>query len=307
MVGDRVAGLAVKNPLMVAFARHYGTSVELCERADPQTKGGSEATVKIAKGDLVPTDANLLPDYANWNRLGDECEAFLERVNARPHAVTKRPPLEMLEVERGFLHPMPKQPFSFAFGRTRKVSDTALVAWRGAWYSVPHQLAGESVLVRERGDTVIVTAAAGDGFREAARHRLAGRGQRVVDESHYPPAPAGPLNRRPRPGNATEEEFLGIGPNAALWLKAASAAGTSRLKERLEEIVQLARLDGREAIDDALAVAAAAGRFGFGDIEQISVSVPPGPWYRAGPDRFLQNGTSAWRNFGVHVRKEDDR
>jgi hypothetical protein len=30
--------------------------------ADPQTKGGSEATVRIAKADLVPTDHNLRAD-----------------------------------------------------------------------------------------------------------------------------------------------------------------------------------------------------------------------------------------------------
>jgi len=31
--------------------------------ADPQSKGGSENTVKIAKADLVPTSANLLEQY----------------------------------------------------------------------------------------------------------------------------------------------------------------------------------------------------------------------------------------------------
>ena len=38
---------------------------------DPESKGGVEATVKIAKADLVPSDANLLPAYgsfAGWRR-----------------------------------------------------------------------------------------------------------------------------------------------------------------------------------------------------------------------------------------------
>jgi hypothetical protein len=41
--------------------------------ADPQTKGGSEATVRIAKADLVPTDHNLRADYASFTELEDAC------------------------------------------------------------------------------------------------------------------------------------------------------------------------------------------------------------------------------------------
>jgi hypothetical protein len=35
-----VAGIAVRNPQMVAFARHYGVTVHTCEPADPASKGG---------------------------------------------------------------------------------------------------------------------------------------------------------------------------------------------------------------------------------------------------------------------------
>jgi hypothetical protein len=36
----------------------YGLTFASCVPADPQSKGGSEATVRIATGDLVPTDAH---------------------------------------------------------------------------------------------------------------------------------------------------------------------------------------------------------------------------------------------------------
>jgi len=42
---DHVAGIAVRNPQIVAFARHYGLTVHTCEPADPASKGGSESTV----------------------------------------------------------------------------------------------------------------------------------------------------------------------------------------------------------------------------------------------------------------------
>src|SRR3954468_13628297 len=49
---DHVCGIAVRNPKIVAAARHYGFTVQTCVPADPQSKGGSEATVRIAKADL---------------------------------------------------------------------------------------------------------------------------------------------------------------------------------------------------------------------------------------------------------------
>lgn len=63
---DRVAGIAVRHPELVAAGRHYGLQIVACQLADPESKGGSESTVKIAKADLVPTEANLLPAYETF-------------------------------------------------------------------------------------------------------------------------------------------------------------------------------------------------------------------------------------------------
>jgi hypothetical protein len=97
---EHVAGIPVRNPGMAAFARHYLLTVATCLPADPATKGGSEATVRIAKADLVPTDANLLGDYRSFAELEAACAAFCDEVNARPHRVTRRAPAEMLVEER---------------------------------------------------------------------------------------------------------------------------------------------------------------------------------------------------------------
>ena len=77
-----------------------GITVATCVPADPESKGGSEATVRVAKADLVPTDANLRGDYTSWAELVEACEAFTAEVNARVHRVTRRPPVEMLTEER---------------------------------------------------------------------------------------------------------------------------------------------------------------------------------------------------------------
>lgn len=66
---DVVAGVRVRHPQIVAACRHYGLTVHACVPFDPQSKGGSEATVRISKADLVPTDANLLPHCASFAEL----------------------------------------------------------------------------------------------------------------------------------------------------------------------------------------------------------------------------------------------
>ena len=76
---DHVCGIAVRNPTIVDVSRHYGLTIATCEPADPQSKGGSEATVKIAKADLVPTDHNLRDEYEDFAELEAACEQFMAR------------------------------------------------------------------------------------------------------------------------------------------------------------------------------------------------------------------------------------
>ena len=58
----------MRNPTIVSVGRHYGLTVATCVRADPQSKGGSEATVRIAKADLGPTEHNLRDGYDDSRR-----------------------------------------------------------------------------------------------------------------------------------------------------------------------------------------------------------------------------------------------
>lgn len=123
---DRIAGIPVPHPEIVAAGRHYGCKVETCEPFDPESKGGAEHTVKIAKADLVPTTANLLPEYATFTDLADACWAWCERINARPHRETGVAPVIRLGIEREHLHVLPAEPHAMALGEERLVG-----AWGG--------------------------------------------------------------------------------------------------------------------------------------------------------------------------------
>ncbi len=149
---EHVAGLAVRNPQTVAFARHYGLTVHTCEPADPASKGGSESTVKLAKADLVPTETNLLGAYGSFAELERACEVFCEQVNARVHRTTRRAPVDMLAEERARLHVLPAAPHTVALGLSRTVAaKTPMVTFDGGQYSVPHTLLGRAVWVRVHG------------------------------------------------------------------------------------------------------------------------------------------------------------
>src|SRR5258708_27752610 len=118
---DHIARIAVRHPTMVEVGRYFGLTLASCVPADPPTKGGSEATVRIPSADLVPTDANLLPDDSSFVEYRRACDGFCERVNARPHSVTKCPPIERLAQERERLHPLPAEPYPASFGVTQAV------------------------------------------------------------------------------------------------------------------------------------------------------------------------------------------
>src|SRR5271163_3022451 len=110
-VTDRhIAGIAVRNAAMVAVSSYYGVTICTCVPYDPETKGGSESTVKIAKADLVPTEANLLDEYRSFAELDAACAQATATFNGRVHSVTRRIPNEALEEELAFLHRLPDAP-----------------------------------------------------------------------------------------------------------------------------------------------------------------------------------------------------
>jgi transposase len=300
---DHVCGIAVRNPQIVAASRHYGLTVASCVPADPESKGGSEATVRIAKADLVPTDHNLRAGYASFAELQAACVAFCEQVNGREHRVTGRVPAEMLRCERERLHPLPASPHTICFGQTRKVSRESTVSVGRAIYSVPHELVGERVWARAHdGELVVVHADGAHGPREVARHPLTTPGSPRICDEHYPPRPPGALGRRPRAASAQEAAFLAIGPGAAKWLTGAASVGATRVRRKMAEAVDLAKMHGGGEVDAALEAAADVERFGDGDLASIlahragaEVIAFPGRRTEAGT---LQRSTAAWEGFG---------
>jgi transposase len=307
---DRVAGIAVRHPEMVALGRHYGCTVETCVPFDPQSKGGVEATVKIAKADLVPSEANLLPAYRGFAELEEACREFCGRVNGRVHRETAAVPADRLAAEREMLHPLPAQPYVLALGEERLVGDDQTIRFGSVRYSTPPGHAGTRVWCRVAGQELVITARAARGAAEIARHRLSTPGSPSILDEHYPGHPGrnGPRQPRPRPRTQAEAAFVAIGDGAQRWLTEAAASGAQRIRSKMARAVELAAVVGTDRVDAALGLAAIAGRFADSDlasiIDHLAAEREIGAVVIADQAHSAQPGTAGWARLG---RQEGSR
>ena len=299
---EHVARIAVRHPEIVATGAHYGLTITTCLPADAPSKGGVEATVRIAKADLVPTDANLLAAYASFAELEAAAAAFCAEVNARPHRITRRPPVEMLAEERHHMHRLPLEPYTAAFGVTRTVpANTPMVSFDAGQYSVPHELCGQRVWARRHGEEVVFVHVGRQGAKEVARHVETTPGNPRVDDAHFPPRTEDPLHRSPVAQNDDEAAFLAIGEGARRWLTEAAGSGTNRVRAKMAAAVALAKLHPINQVDWALGHCAVMGRFREGDVSSVlahRTAAAGGEPLSASDTHSLSDGAAAWEEFG---------
>jgi transposase len=301
---EHIAGVPVRHPEIASAGRHYGVQITTCVPGDPESKGGSEATVKIAKADLVPTSANLRDEYASFAELVAQAALFCDKVNGRPHRETARIPSDMLVEEHARLHPIPAEPYAAALGEPRVVTRASVISLGGVRYSVPHTLIDQQVFVRVEGEEVVIAHQGRDGVAEVARHQVSTPGTPRIELSHYPPRSSSKiLDHTPKPRTPEEAAFLAMGPGAAGWLTAAGAAGATRIRKKMDRALDFAAVYGSEAVDAALAAAAQASRFAEHDLASIlrhqQQALDPGRIVvPIAEEMSLQPGTSRWKEVG---------
>ena len=319
---EHVAGVPVRHPMIVAAGRHYGLTVHTCVPFDPESKGGSEATVRIAKADLVPTKANLLTGYNSFAELAEACEAFCDKVNGRVHRETNRIPAEALLVEQAPAASDPGRAVHRRVGRDPQrqhrpddpVRVGALLHPTG-----PGRPGGVGPRRRRRAGhrrqpDDDLGRWNGPGLTEVARHRLSTPGNPRIDLSHYPDHPqqpdGSPKPPQPKGRSSEEKAFLALGPGAHSWLVEAAAVGAQRVRSKMTAALELAALVGVEPVDAALGVAAAAGRFAEGDLLAIVHHRANGASIAslvvADEGHSVQPGTSSWAAFGTRTELDTD-
>ncbi|MGW7063604.1 hypothetical protein ACWGHM_34605 [Streptomyces sp. NPDC054904] len=155
------------------------------------------------------------------------------------------------------------------------------------------------------GEEFSITARTNSGdLSEIWRHQLSTTGVPQIIDAHYPDHPDGRGIHQPRlqPRSEAEIAFVDIGPGAGRWLKEAGAAGGTRIRAKMARAVELATILGNDRVDQALGLAATAGRFADDDLlsilGHIADSKPAGEVVRADEAHSVQNGTIAWQALG---------
>lgn len=262
--GAVVANVVVPTPAYVRFAAHYGFRPDFCEAADPASKGIVENLVGYAKADLVVPGALLGGDLDDG-----AARRWCAEVNATVHSETAAVPAERLEVERPLMGPLPSLRPALGAPVLRRVDRLSCVRYARGRYSVPLALIAKTVEVRvDDGELVIVHLG-----KEMARHRLVAAGESSIDDAHYG-GPRPRPRRAVRPKGAAEQAICALGPVGEAFIKAAAAAGATRLGVDLPAICALEAAHGKEALTAALERAVAFGRFGIDDVRSILLAGP---------------------------------
>jgi transposase len=187
-------------PSFVPVAKHYGASVVACPPRRGNRKGSVEKSIHFATQRFwrTMTARTMCDGHVQLDRF---CERIADR---RPRSVAKleelvgeaqavkflaergrtRPTVgDLATLER--LRPLPAACYPASIEATNTVGPSALVAFEGNSYSVPHGLIGAEVTVRHRLGTAGIEIVSAAGILLAShRRKTPGGGHVVRDPSH---------------------------------------------------------------------------------------------------------------------------
>jgi hypothetical protein len=267
--GGVVANTVVPTAQYVRFASHHGFRPDFCEAADPESKGIVENLVGYAKTDLmIPGVGGSGDPFTDLGAANTAAATWCVEVNAVMHSEICAVPAERLIIERELLAALPSLRASIGRSVTRKVDRLACVRFGSARYSVPVRFIGEQVRLHVEADRTLSIMAGRGEDEMVAEHLLVAPGEVSIHDDHYGgPRPA--PQRAVRPKTLAEKAFCALGPTAEAFITGAAAAGNTRLGPELAELNTLAAAHGQQPFLDALARAAAFGRWRAADVRSI--------------------------------------
>ena len=162
------------------LARHYGFQIDPCLPGTPEHKGKVESGVKYVKNNFLPL--RTFKDFADANK---QLAAWNESTaRLRIHGTTRRQPKELFEKhERAALTELTFDRFEIPVWKQLKVYRDIHIQFDNAYYSVPHEMRGETVWARKTASQVAI-------YREntvVSVHFPVSKGRRSTKPEHYPP------------------------------------------------------------------------------------------------------------------------
>ncbi|MBM4029143.1 MAG: IS21 family transposase [Planctomycetes bacterium] len=237
---------ACLHPEFLALCGHYCLEPIACARRDPESKGVVEAGVRYVKRNALQGRSEELTGWEDYRQLAVRWRD--ETANVRVHETTKQRPVDRFEQERSLLRPLPAVAFDTDEVVSAVVSPLLQIKFDANRYSVPPDVARQTVLVRATATQVRVFH---QGREVACHARCYERGQRLRQEEHHLQA----LQRRSRPrARHVEQAWDALGETARafhLQLRQRPVKTTVHLRR----LLNLVQLYGREEVLAAVALA----------------------------------------------------
>ena len=186
-ISDENMGDIILTDDFKAYVRERSFKLRFCRKADPESKGKIENTVKYIKQNFLynrPFEDIETLNYAVLGWLG-------RTANAMPHGTTQKQPATEWEAEKAFLSPYVAYELK-ALSQPYTLRKDNTISWKGCFYSVPagtYKGRGCKVAVHTENGCIIIsdlpTGQAGLQGKEICRHTIAlSKGQKVINTDH---------------------------------------------------------------------------------------------------------------------------
>jgi transposase len=219
-------------PEMAAFGERYGFEFVAHEKGDANRSAHVERGFDYVERNFLA--GREFDDFAHANR---EAQAWSERANAKRRRDLHASARELFVKERPFLTPLPLWVPEVYVLHHRVVDIEGYVHADGNIYSVPYQLIGRRVEVRETKDKVRVY----EGSRLVAEHErvFSFEKRRCTKEEHRPPkGMVGKVERQPTPD---ERELLAAPAPLPEYAAGVKRRANTRWPTTLRRLAQMRR------------------------------------------------------------------
>ncbi len=249
----------IANRSYADLAKHYDFQIDPCLPGTPEHKGKVESGVKYVKNNFRPL--RQFNDFTDANRQLEEWNENTARL--RNHGTTKRQPKELFEkYERNVLQVIPKDRFEIPVWKKLKVGRDIHVQFDRAYYSAPHELRGEYVLVRKTDSQLAIF----NDNNLVAIHFPALPGKRRTSDEHYPPDK---IKYMKWDTDYCLKKSKEIGENTFLVTHKLLIEEPIRNLRTAQNIIRMSKKYGMTRLEEACRCAVFYGNYTYGGIKNI--------------------------------------
>ena len=145
---------AVVNERFYQFSKDMGFEVWACRPYRPQTKGKVEALARTINRLLVYNN-----EFESLEELDEIVRALNDELNCEVSQATGRPPNQLWQKEKEYLHPLPNQEILETYltiPLVRKVTKESMIVYNKRKYSLPVKYIGKTVEIKEENGKLLI-------------------------------------------------------------------------------------------------------------------------------------------------------